>query len=164
MSDFKILDYQNELSLYTKDYTAYRRCDECDYLQEYYSQIGGYFVSKGLGHLNRHIQENDSNVSTGIYVICEYFDEKLLRKLFGEPLYHDEFGEGFEGEYDEELEDYLEPENESSYASYFIEINNITLHIGYDHRGTRFEVKDEDDSVSNQQVIDAIKMLIDISI
>lgn len=165
MSDFKILDYQNELSLYVNDEVTYLcDLDDLDDLQDYYSQIGGHFVSKGLGHLNRHKPENDGNVSTGIYVVCEYFNENILRKLFGEPLYHDEFGEGFEGEYDEELEDYLEPENESSYASYFIEINNIVLHIGYDHRGTSFEVKDVDDSVSNQQVIDAIKMLIDISI
>lgn len=166
MSDFKILDYQNELSLYIiKDKVTYKRCD-CDLydIRDYYSQIGAYFISKGLGHLDIYNPGNNVNVSAGIYVTCDYFNENILRKLFGEPLYHDEFGEGFEGEYDEELEDYLEPENESSYASYFIEINNIVLYIGYDHRGTSFEVKDVDDSVSNQQVIDAIKMLIDISI
>lgn len=61
--------------------------------------------------------------------------------MFGEPIYHDNFGEGFDGEWNEDLEDYDEPEIKSSFASYFVTLNNINFHIGYDHRGTTFEVE-----------------------
>lgn len=65
-----------------------------------------------------------------------------LKELFGEPIYHDEFGEGFDGEYDDETGEYGEPDIKEEFASYFITIEGVDLHIGYDHRGLTVEVKD----------------------
>lgn len=68
-------------------------------------------------------------------------DREVLKKMFGDdPIYHDEFGEGFEREYNEELDDYEEPEIPHAYASYFVEVNGHTFHLGYDHRGVSIEV------------------------
>lgn len=67
-------------------------------------------------------------------------DEHNLRKMFGEPLLHDSFGEGFYGDYDEETDEYMEPEIKEMHASYFVNIGDSNFHIGYDHRGTRVEV------------------------
>jgi hypothetical protein len=35
----------------------------------------------------------------------------------------------------------LSPSSKSSYASYFIQIDGVDFHIGYDHRGTEIEVR-----------------------
>lgn len=68
-------------------------------------------------------------------------NDKTLKNMFGDPIYHNEFGEGFEGEWDEDINDYNEPDNKFLYASYFLNINNQWVHIGYDHRGTRIELE-----------------------
>jgi hypothetical protein len=47
-------------------------------------------------------------------------------------LYHDQFGEGFDTEVEEIT---------ASYASYFVEVLGIKMHIGYDHRGTQIETE-----------------------
>ena len=84
-----------------------------------------------------------------IFFITSALNAESLRNMFGEPLYHDEFGEGFEGEYDEETDEYGEPEIKESYASYFVEVGGERLHIGYDHRGTgiEFGIKKEQKSI-----------------
>lgn len=64
-----------------------------------------------------------------------------LKEVYGEPIYHDEFGEGFDGEYDDETDIETEPEIKESFASYFITISDVDFHIGYDHRGLTIEVK-----------------------
>jgi len=53
----------------------------------------------------------------------------LLEDMFGKPLLHSKFGEGF---------DHDRHQGEQ-YASYFVEILGIKTHIGYDHRGTSIE-------------------------
>lgn len=68
-------------------------------------------------------------------------DEQSLRRMFGEPLFHDEFGEGFEGEYDEETDERGEPDIKESYASYFVNVDGTEFHIGYDQRGTSIEIQ-----------------------
>jgi hypothetical protein len=137
--------------------------------RDWYAEIGKYFVDKFNGKLPESlsffndridkIKGNSDRVysSIGIFIFSSVFDEDVLKKLFGEPLYHDEFGEGFEGEYSEEIEDYLEPENKHSYASYFVEIDGVKFHIGYDHRGTSMEVEE---GTSPQKLFDCIKTLI----
>jgi len=64
-----------------------------------------------------------------IYFLTSTLGPDLLKDLFGEPLLHSEFGEGFnhDGHQGEQ------------YASYFVEILDIKTHIGYDHRGTSIE-------------------------
>ena len=82
-------------------------------------------------------QEYDS---IGIFFITETLDEKSLEKMFGKPLLHDKFGEGFKGKYNDETDEYDESEIKESYASYFINIDEVEFHIGYDHRGTNIEI------------------------
>jgi hypothetical protein len=80
-----------------------------------------------------------------------------LQKIFGDPLFHDEFGEGFEGEYDEETDEYTDPENKHGFASYFVNIDGVKFHIGYDHRGTTMEVEE---GTTPEKLVDCIKTLI----
>ena len=82
----------------------------------------------------------------------------MLQKLFGDPLFHNEFGEGFEGEYDEETDEYTDPENKHDFASYFVSIDGVKFHIGYDHRGTTIEVED---NTNPKKLVDCIKTMID---
>ena len=79
--------------------------------------------------------------SIAIHFLTGVLDEKALENMFGKPIFHDEFGEGFDGEYDEETDEYGEPEIKESYASYFVNVNGINFHIGYDHRGTGIEIE-----------------------
>ena len=79
--------------------------------------------------------------SIAIHFLTGSLDEQALKKMFGDPLYHSEFGEGFDGEYDDETDEYSEPEIKEFYATYFVEIDGVTLHIGYDHRGTGIEIE-----------------------
>lgn len=72
--------------------------------------------------------------------VTSTLDENALKKMFGEPILHSEFGEGFDGEYDEETDDFLESQIKESYASYFVNVGGSDFHIGYDHRGTRIEI------------------------
>ncbi len=82
---------------------------------------------------------SDTYSSIAIFFITATLNEDSLRKIFGEPIYHSEFGEGFEGVYNKVKDEYLPPVNKELYASYFVDVANIKLHIGYDHRGTSIE-------------------------
>jgi hypothetical protein len=81
-----------------------------------------------------------------------------LKDVYGEPIYHDEFGEGFDGEYDEETDE-SEPDIKESFASYFVNIEGVDLHIGYDHRGLTIEVKK---GTNILDLIESLKKFIDI--
>jgi hypothetical protein len=85
--------------------------------------------------------ENRTYTSIAIHFLTGVLDEKALENMFGKPLLHDEFGEGFGGEYDEETDEELEPEIKESYASYFVNVGGTEFHIGYDHRGTGIEIQ-----------------------
>jgi hypothetical protein len=72
-----------------------------------------------------------TNLSTlAICYIGAYLNTEILSPIFGEPLLHSEFGEGFD-------EDSHQGEQ---HASYFLDICGIKVHIGYDHRGARVDV------------------------
>ena len=83
-----------------------------------------------------------NNFYSGIAImfLTSTLDENALRKMFSEPILHNEFGEGFDGEYNEAEDKFSEPEIKESYASYFVELDGCELHIGYDHRGTSIEI------------------------
>lgn len=87
------------------------------------------------------IPNNQTYTSISISFLTGVLDEKALENMFGKPIFHDEFGEGFDGEYDEETDEYDEPEIKESYASYFVNVDGTNFHIGYDHRGTRIEIE-----------------------
>jgi len=140
--------------------------------KNWYAEVGKYFVSVfdgdlpgGLSFYNDTIGvmdelsgKSERYTNIGIFIFTSVFDEDVLKSLFGDPLYHDEFGEGFEGEYNEETDEYSEPENKFQYASYFVEIDGVKFHIGYDHRGTSMEVEI---GTSPEKVFECIKSLID---
>jgi len=73
------------------------------------------------------------------FFIC--YLQNPMKKKFGEPLYHSFWGEGFDDKKNFE------------YASWFLESNGVSLHIGYDHRGSSIEV---DDSKTPQEICDAL--------
>jgi hypothetical protein len=58
-----------------------------------------------------------------------------LKTVLDRPLFHSKFGEGFG------------TKSKTSYASYFVKLGENIFHIGYDHRGTCFEVKLESKSI-----------------
>ena len=109
--------------------------------------------------------------SIAISFLTGGLDEKSLENMFGKPLLHDKFGEGFDGEWNEEKDDYDEPEIKEFYASYFVNVGGTDFHIGYDHRGTGIEIQipnkfnytdgvftDED----AKNCFDALKKLVDL--
>jgi hypothetical protein len=107
----------------------------------------------------RNLYDNEERMSTLSILFFGSMKEKDMIRLFeGEPVYHDYFGEGFMGEYNEETEDYGEPERKESYASYVVRINGDLYHIGYDHRGNRIEV---DPKVDNKKILEDLKELAD---
>jgi len=108
--------------------------------------------------------------SVSSFFLTSALDEEALKKMFGDPILHDEFGEGFEGEYDEETDEYEEPQIKESYASYFVNVGGVDFHIGYDHRGTGIEIDipfkfnmsgDVKDS-EVQKCFDGLKALVDL--
>ena len=80
-----------------------------------------------------------------------------LKKIYGEPIYHNEFGEGFDGEYDNDNDIESEPLIKESFASYFITIDGVDLHVGYDHRGLTIEVEK---GTSDDDLMKSLKTLI----
>ena len=71
-----------------------------------------------------------------------YMNKPMIKK-FGQPLYHSEFGEGFDNP---KLKKYL-------YASYFIEVSGVEMEIGWDNRGSTIRV---DDSKSPKEICDSL--------
>lgn len=113
--------------------------------------------------------ENQAYSSISINFITSVLDEKSLENMFGKPLLHDEFGEGFDGEYDEETDDYGEPEIKESYASYLVNVDGTNFHIGYDHRGTGVEIEvpkkfnhDENSDEDAKKCFESLKKLVDL--
>lgn len=94
-----------------------------------------------------------------IFFLTSVITPEILKKLFDEPIYHSEFGEGFYGEYDDETDEYGESDITESYASYFVKIEGVKFHIGYDNRGTNVEVESTENA---ENTSNAIKKLINM--
>ena len=124
-----------------------RSRDWYEYLGEYTYH---YYITSG-----KNIPMLDFSLdrlsSLGIQVVTGIGDN--LKKMFGEPIYHDHFGEGFDGEFDHDLEEYGEPEIPESHASYMLDINSHIIHVGFDHRGVSISVPSD---LSPQVVCDDI--------
>jgi hypothetical protein len=113
--------------------------------------------------------DNRLYFSVSSFFLTSALDTEALRKMFGEPLLHDEFGEGFDVEYDEETDEEGESEIKESYASYFVNVGGTNFHIGYDHRGTSIEIKISKKFVFGQvsddeaqKCLESLKMLVDL--
>jgi hypothetical protein len=113
---------------------------------------------------------NQTYTSITISFLTGGLDEKALENMFGKPIFHDEFGEGFDGEYDEETDEYGEPEIKESYASYFVNVDGTEFHIGYDNRGTSIEIEvpskfNYDENFSDEDAkkcFESLKKLVDL--
>jgi hypothetical protein len=120
--------------------------------ENWYAELGKYitetldiakipYLSYFADNIKDFISPNSMTyTSIAINFLTGVLDEKVLENLFGKPIFHDEFGEGFDGEYDDETDEYLNPEIKESYASYFVNVGGTEFHIGYDHRGTCIEI------------------------
>jgi hypothetical protein len=126
-----------------------------DLSKNWYAEIGKYIFNKFDGKLpkelksfedkikenkkkfikNIHTNDNDKErtfLSIGILFLTSTLNKQSLIDMFGNPLMHNEFGEGFEhNKY-----------KGHQFASYFVNIDGYELHIGYDHRGTCIEIED----------------------
>lgn len=132
--------------------------------QDWYSQLGKYITETldietipELSWLVPHLKQkkrlvtkiknfliNDGSqlyFSVASFFLSEALNSEVLKKMFGEPLFHDEFGEGFEGEYGDETDEYGQSDIKESYASYFVNVGGTNFHIGYDQRGTGIEIE-----------------------
>jgi hypothetical protein len=125
-----------------------------DHSEDWYVLIGEYFIkSVGYDFLKNDpfsIDDNgkiDSNKRcVGILFITSYLNEKNLKKMFGNPIKHSEFGEGFDRKRNYE------------YCSYIVQIDGKYFHIGYDHRGTSIECECD---LNVKELFEIIKKLID---
>lgn len=129
-----------------------------DYSKNWYAEIGKYFVEQyGIENLKNHQflldklkrSKKDKELSyqmLGIYFITSYLDEASLKEMFGNPICHSEFGEGFDRK------------RKYEFCSYIVDINKHKIHIGFDHRGTIIEVED---SLEPIVVFEIIKELVD---
>jgi hypothetical protein len=143
------INYENQINLLLNDRS-----------RDWYIELGKYFFKILNGEIpgnwgtylkDKTTKETDY-LQTSILFVTTFLDANALRKMFGEPLYHSEFGEGFEKEKGK-------PRIKEQYASYFVNVNGVECHIGYDHRGTAVEVEK---GTSVQKCFDTIKSLMDI--
>ena len=151
----KLNDYVNDKINYTPIINIAHNYDIYTDLGEFaYKIVFNSKLPNAFNYIEKHLKSNnlikkivDFKKTKRIYNLLgirlltqsDYVIDKL-KELYGEPIYHDKFGEGFEGEYDEDNDEYSQQEIKESFASYFININNVDFHIGYDHRGLTIEV------------------------
>jgi len=120
---------------------------------EMFSELGEYLRNVAPDDWDpmgiRMLPMDDSlagNRFLGMTFFTSFLNEDILEKVFGIPINHSEFGEGFETNRD------------YRFSSYIIEINGHLYHVGYDHRGTTFE---PDVTTSYDDVMKDAKSLID---
>jgi hypothetical protein len=155
-----------ELGKYITDTLDIEKISELDFLSK---KLFWQEKKKIMTKIKDYFNSTDrvySSIAT--FFLTSTLDEVSLRKMFGEPILHNEFGEGFDGEYDEETDDYGDPDIKESYASYFVNIGGLDFHIGYDHRGTGIEINipvDANHDVTDsdaEKCFEALKGLIDL--
>lgn len=128
-----------------------------------YQLLGEYIRCEleKLDNLTRQLEFYLSKMDTLAIFFIAGMEEDVLQRMFGEPVYHNEFGEGFEGVYNPTTQKYSKPLRKESYASYMIELNNYIFHIGYDHRGTRIEVQSD---IDPKVLLECLKEISDLYI
>ena len=130
-------DWYVELGKYITETLDIEKIPELDFLADRLNKKKSV-LTKIKDFLN---EDNRIYFSVASFFLTSALNKKSLENMFGKPLLHDEFGEGFEGDYDEETDEYGDPEIKEDHASYFVNLDGTNLHIGYDHRGTGIEVE-----------------------
>lgn len=146
-------DYRNEVLSLTHNMNILGN----DIKNKWYSKLGQYFIDtmgmdfllKNHQNLDKHLKTNKENIERyiGTLFLTSYLDEESLKKMFGEPIRHSEFGEGFS------------PRRKYYCCSYFVNIDGHILHISYDNRGTSIECEDKLEPIV---VFDIMKKLVDM--
>lgn len=174
--------YQDDLDKYVSGESQYSNhmnmlMSSSSFNKEYYSLLGKYFIDSFLSAsisqtsnifklIDYYInslkdpfksskQKKDLYRTIGIVFICEVLNEETLDKIFGEVLYHNEFGEGFSNDTEDDDSEKICP---FEYGSYFETVGNVKLHIGFDHRGTSIEVEE---GATAEDFFEALKILVD---
>ena len=158
-------DWYAELGKYITETLDIEKIPYLDYLSDKLKERKG-LITKIKDFVS---PETQTYSSISINFLTGVLDETALKNMFGDPIFHDEFGEGFDGEYDEETDEYGEPEIKESYASYFVNVDGTNFHIGYDHRGTGIEIEvpkkfnhDENSDEDAKKCFEALKKLVDL--
>ena len=128
-----------------------------------YDGVGKYFYEKldnntyeelsGYGGIIKPIKEKklfgnrEEYSQIAIFFLTSFLNEKSLKEMFGKPIKHSHFGEGFE------------PERKYTYTSHMVKLNDFLFHIGHDHRGTSIEVQIE---AKKEDVKNCFHTLIDL--
>lgn len=120
------------------------------YLRRFDGYKDGYYIP----------EDDDDRSSIAIWYLCSMIDLDALEKMFGKPLFHNEYGEGFGDIYDREKGTYTSSPIEFDCASYFIELKGIKISITIDHRGTMIH---PEHFKTKSAVLEAFKELIKIS-
>lgn len=182
------MNFQDKLNQYVggeADYTSLMNIVLNNRSKDWYEELGKYIVSQmdiskvpQLEFFADKIQTGavkkvkdfagfrDRTMSSiGIFFLTSVLDMATLTKIIGDPLLHNEFGEGF----DQGERYYSKPRIRADYASWFLTINGIDLHIGCDHRGTSIEIgvpfNNETGEVSDvdaKKVFEVLKGLVDL--
>ena len=137
-----------------------------DRQNNWYCELGKYYYEKNNNQLDGNLSYFNDKMNFSFFdrlkkkdvkmyemiasFITTDIDRKLLCKMFGDPIFHDEFGEGFR-----------EKEIKHQFASHFIRINKKMFHIGYDHRGTIIECES---SISAEELFKDLKLLMNAMI
>ena len=161
---FESFDPQTELTDYASGKVNYEPLLNIfmgpDRAEDYYVKLGKYVMQVLKDDMpsrleyyskpshNVLLKEHDHRMIAIIF-LTGVLDEDVLKKIFYEPIFHAEFGEGFEDE----------PDKEGTFASYFVKLRDIKFHIGYDHRGTTIEVEEKTDI---DVILSALKSLVDL--
>ena len=130
-------DWYAELGRYIAETLDIEKIPELDFLADRLNKKKSV-LTKIKDFLN---EDNRIYFSVASFFLTSALNNKSLENMFGKPIFHDEFGEGFDGEYDEETDEYGEPDIKESHASYFVNVDGTNFHIGYDHRGTGIEIE-----------------------
>lgn len=119
-------DWYSELGKYIESTIDIERVPELEFLSNRIKKKKGSVITKIKNFLG---DDDRLSFSIASFFLTSALNDKSLNKMFGVPLLHNEFGEGFG------------KKKLSRYASYFINVGDTNFHIGYDHRGTRIEVE-----------------------
>lgn len=109
-----------------------------DRSKDWYGLIGKYFLEQnGEENIDSEIlldklkgskkDKERTYFILGTYFLTSYLDQTSLKEMFGKPICHNEFGEGFR------------PRRKYQHCSYFVDIDGHKAHISYDERGTRWK-------------------------
>lgn len=166
MSDkIKVLNHKEELKEFVKimdDYDKFNTVGDlfnwCD-RQRWHAQLGKFIYDTYGENMPQEFKKLQEIISKEIHdksitskgadkldtlTICylaNYLNTPVLEPVFGKPLFHNRFGEGWFTEEDGSLTIRCKGGHpEKNHASYFLEICGIKVHIGYDHRGTQVDI------------------------